>query len=192
MTSQSADIGLLLLFIRYAGSSMFIRSGVVKLASLQGFESAVAGYKLLPKVLVKPIAFAVALTEALCGLLVFLGIYGSLAFFVLAFLLLVFAVAMGINLARGQIIDCGCGGVKFAVISWRHVRIDILLAACAAGMAVAFPSVMVIASGPGAVFAVAVPASSALGILLAALLCLVMARVLRATRRAIFLADSAR
>lgn len=184
--------GLVLLFMRYVMAAIFIKSGAVKLASRRGFRSAVAGYKLLPASLVTPVAAAVALAEALCGILVLLGIYGSVASFILVFLLLAFSAAMGINLAGGRVIDCGCGGTEFAAISWRHVGVDLLLAASAGGMAVFFPSAMAIISGPGTYFTLRVPAGSALGTLLTALLCLVAWRSLRAAWRVRLLAARAR
>lgn len=87
---------------------VFITAGLAKLRSRRVFPGVVANYRLLPEALVAPVAFALPLVECVAGLCLVAGI-GLFAAPAIA-LLLAFAAAMAINIARGRAhIDCGCG-----------------------------------------------------------------------------------
>ncbi|SIT40015.1 Methylamine utilization MauE [Paraburkholderia ribeironis] len=84
-----------------------------KVTRQSDLRQAVAGFRLLPHVLVTP--------------------------FALALLFVLFALALGINVARGRTdIDCGCNGFRQSgdavahSIGWAHVARTLLLAALAA------------------------------------------------------------
>ncbi|KPF90918.1 hypothetical protein IP81_11765 [Novosphingobium sp. AAP83] len=87
---------------------VFITAGLAKLRSRHLFPGVVANYRLLPEVLVAPVALALPWMELAIGLGLMAG-FGLLAAPAIA-LLLAFAAAMAINLGRGRAhIDCGCG-----------------------------------------------------------------------------------
>jgi len=83
-----------------------------KLREVAGFRRALAGYRLLPPLLVSPaavllIAAEIAVAAGLC-----LSNFGAAAALAAAALLLLYAGAILINLLRGRRdIDCGCMGV---------------------------------------------------------------------------------
>jgi len=140
---------LLILMIRWFIAGVFLRAGVVKLGDQADFRAAVANYELLPLRFVVPVATALPLAEIAGGVLLAAGILTAPAAILLGLLLAVFAVAIAINLARGRTFDCGCSGSSTpSRISWRHVVVDLVLAAGAALVAVFGPVAASVWPGP--------------------------------------------
>lgn len=172
--------GLLLLAVRWLIAGLFLRSGLAKVTGLAEFRSAVANYRILPPGLVTPVAYALPFAEIAAGLLLAAGVLPVAVSAALALLLTAFAVAIGVNLARGRVFDCGCGGsVAPRLISWRHVRADLVLAVAAAAVAVAPPEMVNLWRGPAGLIEVPAPGSGAFPVLLAVVLCYTTAAVLR-------------
>ena len=81
-----------------------------KLARRQVFRAILADYRLLPNVLVTPVAMLIPLIEVALGILWLTGIGVTAAAIATAALLFVYMAAIAINLLRGRIhISCGCG-----------------------------------------------------------------------------------
>jgi uncharacterized membrane protein YphA (DoxX/SURF4 family) len=140
---------LLILMVRWLIAGVFLRAGVVKLGDQADFRAAVANYKLLPLRFVRPVAAALPGAEIAGGVLIAAGILTAPAAILLGLLLAAFAVAIAINLARGRSFDCGCSGSSTpSKISWRHVVVDLVLAAGAAAVAVFGPVAASVWPGP--------------------------------------------
>lgn len=71
-------------------------------------------YRLLPGGLVNAMALVMPWVELFVGLLLILGVWKREAAILAGILLLVFIVAIGVNLARGHAVDCGCFDVRSA------------------------------------------------------------------------------
>lgn len=85
---------------------LFLSAGIQKLRNLAQFREILIGYRLLPSRLVRSAGIAVPLLEVALG---FGMLFSSLAMAAGAVLLLVYAVAISINLKRGNVsLDCGC------------------------------------------------------------------------------------
>jgi uncharacterized membrane protein YphA (DoxX/SURF4 family) len=180
-TGIAAIVATTLLIMRFAIAAIFIRAGTVKLADLREFQLAVANYRILPLRLVPAVAVSVAAGEVVGGVLLLLGVAPGIASAVLAALLVCFSAAIGLNLSRGRIFDCGCGGRTVPrLISWRHVAVNGVLAALATCVAIAPPIGLELAPGPRGVFSVELPAGSGIPLLLATVLCLLTGRMLAA------------
>jgi uncharacterized membrane protein YphA (DoxX/SURF4 family) len=124
------------LAFRFLLAAIFGFAGLAKLPQLDGFESAVRRYALLPEQLVRPIARALPPIELGGGLLLALGLGVSVVSGFLAAILLVFAAAVAVNLLRGRVIDCGCfSTVAPKRISWSAVARNMLLAGAAVTLA---------------------------------------------------------
>jgi uncharacterized membrane protein YphA (DoxX/SURF4 family) len=172
-------VGLILLAARWFVAGIFLRSGIAKATELDTFRSAVANYKLVPKELEKPLAVSLPFAEIVAGVLLAVGLVPVVVAAALAFLLLVFAAAIAINLARGRKFDCGCTStVTRQTIGWRHVLTDLVLAAAAVAVAVSPPAAAQLWPGPAGP-AHAVPSGSALPVLLTVLVCLATMTLLR-------------
>jgi hypothetical protein len=172
--------GLVLLFARWAIAGIFLRSGISKSLALSEFRSAVANYKLLPAGLVTPVAFCLPFAEIAAAVLLAAGVLPVLVSAALALLLTAFSVAIGVNLMRGRVFDCGCAGSAAAprLISWRHVAADLVLAGAATAVAVAPPPANAWQGVAGAV-SVSMPGGGAIPALLAVVLGLIMTALLR-------------
>jgi uncharacterized membrane protein YphA (DoxX/SURF4 family) len=178
--------GAILLAGRFVLAAIFIRTGVVKLLALDEFRAAIANYKIVPARLTSTAAMAVATGETAAGLLLLLGIVPVMASGVLAALLVCFSAAIGVNLARGRVFDCGCGGNRTAprLISWRHVGVNMLLAAVGIALALASPDNLDLLSGPRGLLATTTPPGATLPIILATALALASARMIGAAATA--------
>jgi hypothetical protein len=150
-----------------------------KVTDLADFRSAVTNYRLLPTRLVPAVALTLPFAELAAAVLLALGILPGIIAGLLAVLLLSFAAAIAINLARGRSFDCGCAGSAPRTISWAHVASDVCMAALAVAIAVAPPSTLALWPGPPGLVSVAIPRAEALPIVLAVVLGLITVTVLR-------------
>jgi hypothetical protein len=123
--------------LRAALALLLVGAAAAKMRDLARFRASVGDYRLVPDALVAPAAVAIVAAELALGALLLVpggravGLAGSAA------LLLVYAAAVGVNLARGRRIDCGCGGPgSRRPIGGRLVARNVIVAAVAlAGLA---------------------------------------------------------
>jgi uncharacterized membrane protein YphA (DoxX/SURF4 family) len=169
-----------LLALRLIVGGLFLRAGAAKLADRADFRRAVRNYEIVPPRLVRATAAAVPAAEVTAGGLLLLGLATSIASWVVAALLAGFSAAIAVNLSRGRVFDCGCGGTAPRTISWRHVASNSLLAASAVAVAVAPPPALALCTGPGWVFSLTMPRGSGVPVVLAAALGVVTVVLLRA------------
>lgn len=96
------------------------------------FQSGLAAYHLLPAWSIHPISIVLPIAELLLGIGLLSGVGLALASYATALLLLVFIVAVAINLRRGHEIACACTGVADDQrISWGLVARNTLLVVAA-------------------------------------------------------------
>ena len=93
---------------------LFIIASIPKIVDPPSFAHMIYNYKILPWSLINPMALFMPWLELLCGLALVLGIWKGTARTIIAGMLLVFIVAISINLIRGNPIDCGCFNVADA------------------------------------------------------------------------------
>lgn len=175
-------MGVTLLAIRFLIAGIFLRAGLAKAADLKDFRSAVANYQLLPKALIPVVAVSLPFLEVAAAILLVAGILTGIVSALLAFLLLAFAAAIAINLARGRTFDCGCAGTARSTISWAHVLADVALAALAAVIALAPPVTLALWPGVAGPFSVLTPRGAIIPVLLTVILALVLAAVWKRAR----------
>jgi len=102
----------LLLLLRLVLALVFIYAGVEKISDPERFSQSISNYKLLPVMFVNFFAIVLPWIEVVAGLLLLFGIEVKENSFILSILLLVFISAIGISLARGLNIECGCFGTS--------------------------------------------------------------------------------
>jgi uncharacterized membrane protein YphA (DoxX/SURF4 family) len=90
----------------------FLISGAAKLRSGQAFTHAVADYRILPPPLVQPVAVALPSAELVLVAALLSGWHVREAAWASILLLLVFAVAVGVNLRRDRRLPCFCFGTS--------------------------------------------------------------------------------
>ena len=90
--------------------ALFIWAGVEKISTPAAFREIVNAYGMLPISLVNPFAVVVPWIEVIAGLCLVLGFQARSSALLLSGLLVVFGIAIGVNLYRGVELDCGCFG----------------------------------------------------------------------------------
>jgi uncharacterized membrane protein YphA (DoxX/SURF4 family) len=87
---------------------IFVVAAMPKIADPPSFAHMIYNYRILPGGLLNFSALVMPWVEILCGLMLILGIWTRPARWVISALLLLFIVAITINLLRNNAIDCGC------------------------------------------------------------------------------------
>jgi len=109
---------------------LFVMAAWPKVADPPAFAKAVYAYHLLPGWAVHGVALILPWMEMLCGLTLLAGLWKRAASLWISVILLVFIGALGINLAKGRPVDCGCFTVQQVTRSdaerLREMKWDIL------------------------------------------------------------------
>jgi hypothetical protein len=110
---------------------IFLLAAVQKARAWRLLPGVIANYRLLPGWMVLPAASLLPPLELLLAIGLLSAQAGPWPELVAAALLLLFAAAMAINVARGRVhIDCGCGQAFLAQqLSWPLVARNLVLAA---------------------------------------------------------------
>jgi uncharacterized membrane protein YphA (DoxX/SURF4 family) len=116
MTSVNGKIGLTRwlthpitgLVARIVLGCVFIYASLDKIRHPELFAEAVYNYQLSPEVAVNLVALWLPWLELLSGGLLVLGVWVRGSSLILSGLMLIFLAALGINLARGLDVHCGC------------------------------------------------------------------------------------
>ncbi len=107
---------------------VFLLSAVPKLRRPRLFAWGVVAYDILPEKVSYVFALALIPLELFLAITFLTGWLMSIALALATLLLVVFTVAVGINLRRGRLVDCGCFGAGSEPISTRSVaRLFLLL-----------------------------------------------------------------
>jgi uncharacterized membrane protein YphA (DoxX/SURF4 family) len=89
---------------------VLVVAGALKVPDPAAAVRAVRAYRLLPEVLVGPVAFGLPVLEIAVGLALLVGVAVRTAAVAAAVLMVAFIAAVGSAWARGLQIDCGCFG----------------------------------------------------------------------------------
>jgi uncharacterized membrane protein YphA (DoxX/SURF4 family) len=100
--------------VQIALGVIFIAAALPKIVDPPSFAHMIYNYRLVPGPFVNLMALTMPWVELLSGVALVLGIWRTTARNIIAVLLLLFIVSIGINLARGNAIDCGCFDVSAA------------------------------------------------------------------------------
>lgn len=88
--------------------ALFVVAAWPKLMDPPGFAKAIHAYALVPAWALHPMALTLPWIELVTGALLCLGLWVRAATTWITALLLVFITALGLNLAKGHAVDCGC------------------------------------------------------------------------------------
>lgn len=106
-----AQLDFAAIAFRFVLGSVFLLAGLGKLPRRSQFSDVVQSYGLLPGSLVNPVARLLPLVEIVFGGLLLLGLATHVVAGLSALALFAFSIAVGVNLARGRELDCGCFAV---------------------------------------------------------------------------------
>lgn len=115
------------LVLRVLLGLVFVFAAVTKIPDLYHFQLTVASYHILPLWLVPTFANVLPFVELALGVLLMLGLFTKPATWGIMFLLVVFIVATGIVLLKGNEAACGCFGAEGSASGWRTIARDGIL-----------------------------------------------------------------
>jgi putative oxidoreductase len=126
---RKAMMKWVVLAIRIALGAAFVYAGAIKIQDPSELAITVASFKILPNLLISPLALALPPFEIICGALLIVGIWRRPAALGITVLLTIFLIAIAAALARGLTIDCGCfgTGTPSRAKMWLDIGRDILL-----------------------------------------------------------------
>lgn len=112
-----------------------------KLADLRRFRRAVAGYRILPDKAIGPSSVALPVLESALAVSLLVGSGSQIVPALADVLLVLFAVAISINVIRESGIECGCGGWDRPVqVGWSPVIRNLALATLATVLVAEHPA----------------------------------------------------
>jgi uncharacterized membrane protein YphA (DoxX/SURF4 family) len=100
--------------VQVALGVFFVAAALPKLVDPPSFAHMIYNYRLVPGVLVNAMALSMPWFELLLGCALVLGIWTRTSAALVGALLVVFVLAISVNLLRGNAIDCGCFDVSAA------------------------------------------------------------------------------
>ncbi|MEE4186220.1 MAG: MauE/DoxX family redox-associated membrane protein [Gammaproteobacteria bacterium] len=122
---------LLVLIISASLALLFFMAARHKMSEPLRFAGTLAAYRILPEAMVPRTARILPYLEMAVVFMILVPPTRPLAALAAAVLLAVYALAMGLNLARGRSdIDCGCGGQPQLLSPWLICRNLVLVAGC--------------------------------------------------------------
>lgn len=100
--------------VQIALGAIFIAAALPKITDPPSFAHMIYNYRMLPAGLINLTALTMPWVEILAGLALVLGIWVKPARWLIAAMLIVFILAISLNLVRDNAIDCGCFDVSAA------------------------------------------------------------------------------
>lgn len=98
--------------VQIALGLIFVAAALPKIVDPPGFAHMIYNYRLAPPVVLNSLALLLPWLELLCGVALILGIWRRTAAMLIGAMLVTFILAIGINLARDQAVNCGCFAVQ--------------------------------------------------------------------------------
>jgi len=129
-------MGVAVLIVRILIGGLLLVAGILKAHDGPSATAAtIAGYRILPPVVVAPLGVALPYLEILLGGYLVAGLFTRIAAFFTAAQFLLFAGAVASLVVRQIPANCGCFGSGVNTPpSWGHVAVDVALAALAFGI----------------------------------------------------------
>lgn len=125
---------LLEIVVRWIVGAVFVLASFHKITDPAQFAKIIYGYGLFPGFSINLIAIVLPYFEFLLGISLIVGFWPRSASLLLASLLIMFILAVSINMIRGYEFDCGCFTFDESAVSYpeyfKVVRNVILLSFC--------------------------------------------------------------
>jgi uncharacterized membrane protein YphA (DoxX/SURF4 family) len=133
----------LILALRVVIGAIFIVAGVSKLGHADVFAAQIAGFRLLPQVVIPPMATVLPFLEILLGGYLILGLFTRTAAWIAVAFFAAFDAAIASAVVRGMTVSCGCFGPNdTTVTTWAEVARDFVFVVLAIIVAVRPPGTL--------------------------------------------------
>ena len=128
------------LVARLAIGGLLVSAAVLKVGHPAELAAAIAGFRLLPAVVVGPLALALPYVELILGAYLVAGLFVRVAAIVACVQFVLYAGAIASAVVRHIPAACGCFGPNDAAVAdWPHVAFDLALASASAFVAYGAP-----------------------------------------------------
>jgi uncharacterized membrane protein YphA (DoxX/SURF4 family) len=98
---------------------VFLVAGGSKIPNAWAFVHTVEGYNMLPQAIARPFGLALPWIEVLIGLYLLAGLFLRVTALVTAGVLVLFLIALSVQIARGTTGNCGCVvGITNPIVTW--------------------------------------------------------------------------
>jgi len=104
--------------VQIALGAIFVAAALPKIQDPPSFAHMIYNYRILPAGLINITALTMPWVEMVTGLCLILGIWVKPARWLVGAMLVVFMIAISINLGRGNAIDCGCFDTSAANLTY--------------------------------------------------------------------------
>lgn len=136
MGATKRAMGTAILIARLLLGGLLVVAAALKVGHPEQLAAAIAGFRLLPAMVVGPLALALPYFELLLGGYLIAGAFVRAAAVVASAQFVVYAGAIASAVVRNIPAQCGCFGPgDAAVADWPHVAFDLALAAVGAFIA---------------------------------------------------------
>ncbi len=115
----------LALAFRFYLGGIFVYASVYKIGYAAEFAETIASYQIVPALAVNAVALALPWLELICGAMLVAGVRVRTVSVILAALLVVFCLAVTVNLLRETPIDCGCFHTLDERMTWMTLVRDL-------------------------------------------------------------------
>jgi uncharacterized membrane protein YphA (DoxX/SURF4 family) len=133
------------LILRILIGAVFVVAGFSKAGHAEVFAAQIAGFRLLPQIVIAPLALVLPYLEMLLGGYLIVGLFTRASAWIAVALLAVFDLAIASAVMRGLTISCGCFGPNdTTVTSWAEVARDAVLVVLAAIVALRAPGMLAV------------------------------------------------
>jgi uncharacterized membrane protein YphA (DoxX/SURF4 family) len=126
--------------VRVLLGGLLLVTGALKLGHAPDLAAAIAGFRLLPSLVIAPLALALPILELVLGGYLVAGLFTRAAAIICAAQFAVYAGAVASAVVRHIPANCGCFGPNdTAVADWPHVAFDLFLVLASAFVAYGAP-----------------------------------------------------
>ena len=131
------------LVLRIVLGAIFIVAGVSKIGHASLFAAEIAGFRILPQIVIAPLALVLPFLELLLGAYLILGLFTRAAAWIAVLLLALFDGAIASAVVRGMTVNCGCFGPNdTTVTTWSEVARDAAFVVLAVVVALRAPGTL--------------------------------------------------
>jgi putative oxidoreductase len=131
------------LVLRIVLGAIFIVAGSSKIGHPSLFAAEIAGFRILPQVVIAPLALVLPYLEVLLGAYLILGLFTRPAAWIAVVLLALFDGAIASAVVRGMTVNCGCFGPNdTTVTTWSEVARDAAFVVLALVVALRAPGML--------------------------------------------------
>lgn len=136
-------VGIVVLALRIVLGAIFVVAGASKVGHADMFAAQIAGFRILPQVLIAPLALGLPFLEIMLGGYLILGLFTRASAWVAVGLLAAFDLAIASAVVRGMSVSCGCFGPNDATVTtWAEVARDAVFVVLAVIVALRAPGTL--------------------------------------------------